>query len=207
MKFSGPSTTLFPTANNTAFYLTTMIRFPLTALVTMIHLLTLGATAESSTWPQWRGPQRDGQFAGPAWPDKLDTNHLQRTWRVELGPSYSGPVVGTDRVFTTESKDKKLEVVRAFDRETGKELWSHQWQGSLSVPFFAKSNGDWVRSTPALDGDRLYVAGMRDVLVCLDARDGEEIWKVTGYARVASDRECVMKHYHSPGGGHSGVCF
>ena len=39
------------------------------------------------------------------------------------------------------------------------------------------SNGDWVRSTPALDGDRLYVAGMRDVLVCLDARDGKEVWR------------------------------
>jgi outer membrane protein assembly factor BamB len=45
------------------------------------------------------------------------------------------------------------------------------------VPFFAKSNGDWIRSTPALDGDRLYVAGMRDVLVCLDARDGKEVWR------------------------------
>ncbi len=49
--------------------------------------------------------------------------------------------------------------------------------GALHVPFFAKSNGDWIRSTPALDADRLYVAGMRDVLVCLDARDGKEIWR------------------------------
>ncbi len=54
---------------------------------------------------------------------------------------------------------------------------STQWEGAVSVPFFAKSNGDWIRSTPALDGDRLYVAGMRDVLVCLDARDGKEIWR------------------------------
>lgn len=139
---------------------------------------TAGAMgADASIWPQWRGPQRDGQSAGRAWPDKLDSDHLQRMWRVDLGPSYSGPIVSADRVFTTESKDKKFEVVRAFDRATGKEVWSHQWEGSLSVPFFAKSNGDWIRSTPALDGDRLYVAGMRDVLVCLDVRDGKEIWR------------------------------
>jgi outer membrane protein assembly factor BamB len=68
-------------------------------------------------------------------------------------------------------------VVTAYDRSSGKELWRSQWQGAMSVPFFAKSNGDWVRSTPALDGDRLYVAGMRDVLVCLDARDGKEVWR------------------------------
>ena len=147
------------------------------ALLTGGVLIAASAFATDSDWPQWRGPQRDGQFTGPAWPAKLDTNHLQRSWRVELGPSYSGPIVSADRVFTTESKDKKFEVVRALDRATGKELWKHEWEGALSVPFFAKSNGDWIRSTPALDGDRLYVAGMRDVLVCLNARDGKEIWR------------------------------
>jgi outer membrane protein assembly factor BamB len=149
----------------------------LATLVAGMRLLALSATAELWTWPQWRGPGRDGQASGPAWPEKLDTNHLRQVWRVELGPSYSGPIVGTDRVFTTESKDKRFEVVTALDRSTGRELWRAQWEGAMSVPFFAKSNGDWVRSTPALDGDRLYVAGMRDVLVCLDARDGKERWR------------------------------
>lgn len=129
-------------------------------------------------WPQWRGPQRDGQFTGPAWPDRLGTNHLQRTWRVPLGPSYSGPIVASDRVFTTETKDKKFEVVSALSRATGEVLWRAQWEGALSVPFFAKSNGDWIRSTPAYDGDSLYVAGMRDLLVCLDVQTGKERWRL-----------------------------
>ena len=47
----------------------------------------------------------------------------------------------------------------------------------MQVPFFAASHGSWIRATPALSDDRLYVAGMRDVLVCLDARTGQEIWK------------------------------
>jgi outer membrane protein assembly factor BamB len=47
----------------------------------------------------------------------------------------------------------------------------------MSVPFFARANGDWIRATPALDGDRLYVAGMRDVLVCLDVHEGRELWR------------------------------
>ncbi len=135
------------------------------------------ATDAVPTWPQWRGPGRDGQFAGPAWPDKLDADHLQRMWRTELGPSYSGPIVSGDRVFTTETKDKKLEVVTAFDRLTGRQIWRVEWEGAMTVPFFAKSNGDWIRSTPALDGDRLYVAGMRDVLVCLDAGNGNKVWR------------------------------
>ena len=52
----------------------------------LMAAICIGSTAlaADSGWPQWRGPQRDGQFTGPAWPEKLDTNHLQRTWRVEL---------------------------------------------------------------------------------------------------------------------------
>lgn len=75
-------------------------------LASMMHIVTLPAAAESATWPQWRGPERNGQVTGPSWPARLDTNQLQQTWRVELGPSYSGPIVAGDRVFTTETKDK-----------------------------------------------------------------------------------------------------
>ncbi len=48
----------------------------------------------------------------------------------------------------------------------------------MSVPFFAKANGDWIRATPAYSDGRLYVAGMRDVLVCLNAPDGAVVWRV-----------------------------
>lgn len=155
------------------------------SLPTMKILLTLGlvtlliaADLSAADWPQWRGPQRDGHFTGPTWPDKLDTNHLRQTWRVELGPSYSGPVVSGGRVFTTETKDKRIEVVTAFDRQSGQQLWRVEWPGALSVPFFAKANGDWIRATPACDGESLFVAGMRDLLVCLDVQSGKERWRV-----------------------------
>jgi outer membrane protein assembly factor BamB len=147
------------------------------SLISGVLAATATAAGEPGIWPQWRGPERDGQVHGPAWPDSLDTNHLQRTWRVELAPSYSGPIVAADRVFTTETKDKKFEVVTALDRKSGKELWRAQWEGSLSVPFFAKSQGDWIRATPAFDGESLFVAGMRDVLMCLDAQTGKERWR------------------------------
>jgi outer membrane protein assembly factor BamB len=81
-------------------------------------------------------------------------------------------------VFTTETRGEKQEVVFALDRETGKPLWESSWDGAMTVPFFAKANGDWIRATPAFDGERLYVAGMRDVLVCLDAKTGKSVWQV-----------------------------
>jgi len=136
------------------------------------------AADPAETWPQWRGPTRDGFVRGTAWPTSLAEDRLKLAWHVDLAPGYPGPIVAADRVFVAETKDQKLEIVRALDRETGRELWAAEWPGAMSVPFMAKRNGDWIRSTPAYDGQSLYVAGMRDVLVCLDAATGAQRWRV-----------------------------
>jgi outer membrane protein assembly factor BamB len=140
-----------------------------------------------SSWPQWRGPSRDGKVtASPNWPDRLSGDALVQTWRVPLDPGYSGPIVSDTLVFSTETKDKTREVVRALDRTTGEQRWEASWDGALSVPFFAKANGDWIRSTPAYDGESLFVAGMRDVLVCLNAGTGETRWQVDFVKELAA---------------------
>ncbi len=148
-------------------------------LITSLAVGADDASRPAIVWPQWRGPNRDGQIKdGSQWPTKLGADRLKQTWRMPLSPSYSGPIVSESMVFVTETKDKKTEIVRALDRATGEQHWEVSWQGALSVPFFAKSNGDWIRSTPAYDGECLYVGGMRDLLVCLDAKNGQIRWQV-----------------------------
>ncbi|MFL2927014.1 MAG: PQQ-binding-like beta-propeller repeat protein [Opitutales bacterium] len=132
----------------------------------------------SDNWNQWRGPTRDGFVAdGAPWPSTLSEKKLSLSWRQKIGKGYPGPITSDTLVFTVETKGKN-EVVRAFDRSNGKQKWEAEWKGSMSVPFFAWKNGSWVRSTPVFDGENLYVGGMRDYLVCLDARSGKTKWKV-----------------------------
>jgi outer membrane protein assembly factor BamB len=165
-----------------------VISLTATCILAPVRADTAGA------WPQWRGPNRDGFVAAGAWPDGLEQARLERRWRVDLGPGYSGPLVGTiagpagpiEAVFVTETRDKKTEHVRALDRATGRELWQASWEGAMSVPFFAASNGSWIRATPCLDEGRLFVAGMRDLLVCLDAATGRESWRVDFMAALES---------------------
>jgi outer membrane protein assembly factor BamB len=130
------------------------------------------------SWSQWRGPTRDGYLEKESpWPKSISKEILRLSWRKKLGKGYPGPIVSEKLVFTVETKGKN-EVVRAFDRESGKQKWETSWPGSMSVPFFAWKNGSWVRSTPAYDGKNLYVAGMRDFLVCIDADTGKKKWSV-----------------------------
>lgn len=143
-----------------------------------------GGPAEE--WRQWRGPRRDGTVVGAPWPAGLGEDRLRLRWRVPLGPSYSSPLLVGARVYTTETRDEREEVVTALDRRTGRRLWEARWPGALQVPFFAAANGSWIRATPACDGESLYVAGMREVLVCLDAATGRERWRVDFPARYST---------------------
>lgn len=127
-------------------------------------------------WTQWRGKNRDG-VADLKWPDTLSTEKLIEERTIALQPSYSGPIVVGDRVFVTETVDKSHEVVKAIRISDGSEIWSAKWEGAMKVPFFAAANGSWIRATPAWDNGRLFVAGMKDVLVCLDGETGVVVWK------------------------------
>lgn len=154
-------------------------------------------SAMTGTWPQWRGPSRDGKLAGPAWPSSLSEDHLTQRWRVPLGPSYSGPIVGPHAVYVTETRDKRFERVTALDRSTGKELWHSEWEGSIEVPFFARKNGSWIRSTPALDGESLFVGGMQDTLICLSAKTGEKRWSIA-FSKIKGAEEPAFGLVSSP---------
>lgn len=142
-------------------------------------LLMTPATLYAADWPQWRGPTRDCKLAEQReWPESLEGEHLTQSWQIPLGPSYSGPIVSGNKVFVTETQAETNEIVRALDRGTGELIWKTEWPGALKVAFFARENGSWIRSTPATDGQSLYVAGIRDVLVSLDVETGDEKWRV-----------------------------
>ena len=152
----------------------------------ILTIATLAATtcfataADAPTeWNQWRGPSRDGKLPGKAdWPDSVETDQLVKVWSQPLAEGYSSPILSKNLAFTVETKDKEDEITRAFDRQTGKQVWEHSWEGSMKVPFFAAKNGSWARSTPVTDGESIFAGGMLDVLVCIRISDGKELWRV-----------------------------
>lgn len=135
------------------------------------------AQGDPGNWSGWRGENRDGQLTETKLPEKLQ-GAVELAWEKPHAPSYSGPVVFDGMLFTTETVDKKFEKVTAYSLADGSVAWTSQWEGSMSVPFFAASNGDWIRATPACSEKGLVVVGMRDVIVCLDPKTGAKKWTV-----------------------------
>jgi outer membrane protein assembly factor BamB len=151
-----------------------------------VFALTTFAFSDSPDWNQWRGPNRDGKVQEAAWPEALK-DRLSPVWEKPHGPSYSGPIISQGLVFTTETLNKATEQVTAYDLKTGEQKWQVSWPGAMSVPFFAASNGDWIRSTPICTETDLVVLGMRDVLVNLDPQTGKEKWRVDFPAQLGSE--------------------
>ena len=161
------------------------MRFTMFFNATLAVFATTAGLASGADWNQWRGPNRDSQLAEKEWPDALN-GRMKLVWEKPHAPSYSGPISQDGMVFTTETIDKTNEKVTAYDLKSGKVVWEKEWPGAMAVPFFAASNGDWIRSTPAVSGDKLLVLGMRDVLVCLDTKTGKENWRLDFPSKTGS---------------------
>ena len=99
------------------------------------------------TWPQFRGPNRDGAVHGVALDADWKTHRPKEIWRRSVGPAWSSYSVAGDRLFTQEQRGDK-EIVVCYDAKTGAERWIHE-----SVTRFSEAMGGvGPRATPTLSG-------------------------------------------------------
>lgn len=150
-----------------------MIRTRVIGIV--IGVLALTAAAAAQDWPQWRGPQRDGQIAGfrePAsWPKSL----TQR-WKTEIGAGYATPLVVGDRiyVFTRQGED---EVLSALDAASSKVLWRTSYPAPFKMNPATAPHGPGPKSTPAFANNRVFALGISGIVSAFDAGTGRRIWQ------------------------------
>ena len=156
-----------------------------------LFLVGAAAAARAQDWPHWG---RDGSrnMVAPAATNlpesaepgkargdskEIDPATTQNVkWAAKLGDqSYGNPTVAGGRVFVGTNNGSPRDpsftadagVLMAFDEKTGKFLWQ------LLAPKLGAGNvSDWegvgLCSSPAVEGDRVYVVTNRCEVLCLD---------------------------------------
>jgi outer membrane protein assembly factor BamB len=127
------------------------------------------------SWPQYLGRDRNGtskeQGLLKRWPDAGPA----LLWDAELGGGYSSMAIARGRLVTM-FYENGLEVVLCLNAETGKTIWRRSWEVNYAPQDQRFAQGP--RSTPTIDGDRVYAVGATGIFVCLKLGDGAQLWKL-----------------------------
>jgi outer membrane protein assembly factor BamB len=160
------------------------------ALVLLLAVTT-GLTVAASDWRQFRGPNGSGIAAIDSMPAATWSDSQNVKWKVALpGPGSSSPIVAGERVFVTcysgygdgssgSSPDKLQRHLVCVDRTTGEILWDKSVPTELPEdPFggYLTEHG-YASSTPATDGERLYVFFGKSGALAFDL-EGKQLWQV-----------------------------
>lgn len=146
-------------------------------------------------WPKWRGPNANGVSEGRGLPVHW-SGKRNVAWSVKLpGWGNSSPVVYKNRVFiTTHVKDPDSLLTICYCKDTGKELWRHDFGFGVNQKTHQKSS--LAVNTPAVFDDSVYVAfGNADI-----ARytiDGKLVW-VKRYMEAFGDPKMAWGYAVSP---------
>ena len=142
-------------------------------IVLLVSGIVLGPTefsrCHAADWPCIRGANHDGVSTESisVWPPT-------KSWEVDAGEGYSSVAVSDGRVYTmgwVAGQDK----VSCFDASTGDMIWSQTY------PCGYGGDRRWIgtRSTPTVDGDKVYTFSTDGLLHCFDKVSGQVLWSKT----------------------------
>jgi outer membrane protein assembly factor BamB len=147
-------------------------------LVVVLALPGPSVAAADTSWTHYRGSRHDGTYPGP-----IRTNWSaqapRRLWRVAADPALSSLTFRDGRLFTQARRPgtgEEREFALALDAASGRELWATD----LDVANYINGgvgDDDGPRSTPVVDGDRVYVFSSYLRLHCLEAATGRVVWR------------------------------
>jgi outer membrane protein assembly factor BamB len=134
-----------------------------------VALLALALTAQAD-WLHYRGPTQDGVVPGNL-PSGL--KEPKQLWKKNVGIGTCSVTVSGERIYTAGNPDRKNDAIVCLDAATGKEIWKKTYPQPLEPNMFEGG----PRSTPTIDGDRVYIVAQQGDLWCFDAVTGNPRWK------------------------------
>lgn len=127
----------------------------------------------ATDFTQFLGSDRNGSVLGVSLETDWKANPPQILWKQSLGAGWSGFAVQGDVAVTLEQREQE-QWISAYEVESGRMLWH------TAVPgyHFNVMGGAGPRSTPTIDGGRVYAHMASGQLVCVDLDTGKQLWEV-----------------------------
>ena len=126
---------------------------------------------KSSSWPAFRGANRDGKFFGMTLIEDWQTTPPELLWKISVGPGWGSFSTANDLLFTQEQRGDK-EAVVCLSAKTGDRVWIYEYASR----FEETVAGAGPRATPTIADEGLFSLGANGVLSCLDANTGTKKW-------------------------------
>lgn len=132
-------------------------------------------------WPGWRGPERNGMTKSSPPPTSWSATE-NVLWKTPVpGRGHASPVVVGDRVFlSTAEEDAERQLLVAFDRVSGEELWrTTLHDGGFPDARDIHQKASDANGTVACDGERVYIAYLNSDSIIASAVDleGQVLWQ------------------------------
>lgn len=135
-------------------------------------------SASAENWPCWRGPRLDGTSVETKVPLHWSASS-NLLWKTQVpGESHSSPIVHGESIFVVSADTESQErLLLRFNVADGKLAWR---QTVLTSPLERKhSLNSYASSTPATDGETIYVAFLdrKEMLVAAYDYSGKQKWQ------------------------------
>ena len=137
--------------------------------IVLVGVCVVGAT----DWPQFRGPARNGTSPETGLMKQWPQGGPVELWSCEgLGWGYSSPAVAGGVAYTCGMiRDQGyLFAIDSRGKVKYKVNYGSEWDKA--------GNSPGTRTTPTIDGDRLYIMSGRGRIACHNAASGDRIWSV-----------------------------
>lgn len=146
--------------------------FAARALAALALIVGVNAQSAPTDWPQWRGPERSGVSKETGLLRQWPRTGPALVWSAsQLGSGFGSVAIVGGRVFVQGMKNNQS-VVSSLDRTSGKVVWT-----TALGPSRDNDRGPGPRSTPTVNGDRVYVLTENGDLACLESASGKVVWR------------------------------
>jgi outer membrane protein assembly factor BamB len=142
----------------------------------LLALLSVTPAARAADWPQWLGPDRNGISPDTGLLKEWPKGGPPQKWKATGlgGEAYAAPSIANGRVYLITNVSGS-EYVTALDEKDGSKVWSVKI-GKVGPNPAGGNNYAGPRSTPTVDGEKLYALCSGGELVCLELTKGDKVW-------------------------------